>query len=1183
MKKRIAILIAIMMIATMMPITAFAAKETRGVCTIGKTAYTSVEAAINAVKNGQTITLLDNVESIGVDAKDKMFTIDLNTKTVGAANVRGTGIVIGEVGALRLVNGQVIGDRETGTIDLAKGILIIEDVCSINGNSSQGYAVNNIEGTVRIISGEFTAHADSGSNAIYTGSKAKTTLDVGSITDPKKWETAKSFAATVDSTPDVILDGVTYADTDRAMEAVKSGSTMVVQNDISWFSIDTGDADFTLDLNGKTIGSTSNGSCLYVDFSGTVKIVNGNIITGDTDWGALWILSGKVVLEDVNVTNTDIDQTAVLNEGGELEIISGTFTSSSKNYPAVTTEEGATTTILMTAKPSAWETAQSFTVSYTCKIGETKYGTVAKAIEAVENGQTITLTTDVDYLSVNAPGKEFTLDLNGKTLGAENVITGVWIENVGEMTLKNGTVIVDEPDWATIELTEGKLILDNVSVTNSNNDSNAIFNAGGELEIISGTFTTGSQSEPAIKTAEGATTVLGTCTVTDPKKWTAAQTFTATVDSTPDVILDGVTYADTDRAMEAVKSGSTMVVQNDISWFSIDTGDADFTLDLNGKTIGSTSNGSCLYVDFSGTVKIVNGNIITGDTDWGALWILSGKVVLEDVKVTNTDIDQTAVLNEGGELEIISGTFTSSSKNYSAVTTETTAATSLGSHTVSNVSWADAKEFTAIDLKSKKITLSQDKYTYDGTAKRPEVTVEGVDPAYYNVTYKNNINAGTATVVVSGKYNSSASITKTFTIEPVAITETALIETTYKYNGSEKMPAVTVKAGASTVASGITADTADVDVTYAAGRKNAGTYEVTVTGRGNYTGTITKSFTIEPATITEATLSEATYKYNASVITPAITVKAGVLTAASNITADTEDVDVTYASDRKNAGTYEVTVTGKGNYTGTIIKTFTIEPAGITGATLPETTYKYSASAITPAITVKAGDLTVAGITEDTSDFDVTYASDRKNVGTYEVTVTGRGNYAGAITQTFVIEPAQITEASLSATALTFNNKARKPYVTVKAGSLKAATKISADTANIDLTYPSGRKNVGKYTITIKGKGNYTGTIKKTFKINPKGVAISKLSKGKKSFTVKWKKPTKTYRNQITGYQIRYSTSSKMSNAKIVKVKSKTATTKTIKKLKAKKKYYVQVRTYRVKNGVTYTSAWSTKKYIKTK
>lgn len=692
MKKRIAILIAIMMIATMMPITAFAAKETRGVCTIGKTAYTSVEAAINAVKNGQTITLLDNVESIGVDAKDKMFTIDLNTKTVGAANVRGTGIVIGEVGALRLVNGQVIGDRETGTIDLAKGILIIEDVCSINGNSSQGYAVNNIEGTVRIISGEFTAHADSGSNAIYTGSKAKTTLDVGSITDPKKWETAKSFAATVDSTPDVILDGVTYADTDRAMEAVKSGSTMVVQNDISWFSIDTGDADFTLDLNGKTIGSTSNGSCLYVDFSGTVKIVNGNIITGDTDWGALWILSGKVVLEDV--------------------------------------------------------------------------------------------------------------------------------------------------------------------------------------------------------------------------------------------------------------------------------------------------------------------------------------------KVTNTDIDQTAVLNEGGELEIISGTFTSSSKNYSAVTTETTAATSLGSHTVSNVSWADAKEFTAIDLKSKKITLSQDKYTYDGTAKRPEVTVEGVDPAYYNVTYKNNINAGTATVVVSGKYNSSASITKTFTIEPVAITETALAETTYKYNGSEKMPAVTVKAGASTVASGITADTADVDVTYAAGRKNAGTYEVTVTGKGNYTGTITKSFTIEPATI---------------------------------------------------------------------------------------------------------------------------------------------------------------TEASLSATALTFNNKARKPYVTVKAGSLKAATKISADTANIDLTYSSGRKNVGKYTITIKGKGNYTGTIKKTFKINPKGVAISKLSKGKKSFTVKWKKPTKTYRNQITGYQIRYSTSSKMSNAKIVKVKSKTATTKTIKKLKAKKKYYVQVRTYRVKNGVTYTSAWSTKKYIKTK
>ncbi len=1181
MKKRIAILIAIMMIVTMMPMTAFAAKETLGVCAIGKTAYPSVEAAINAVKNGQTITLISDVEELSVNVSGKNFTLDLNGKTIGSTNNSGC-LYVDFSGTMKVVNGNIITNAtDWGALWIISGKVVLEDVNVTNADADQA-AVLNESGKIEITSGTFTSSSKN-YPAITTKEGATTVLGTCTRTDPKKWETAQTFTATVDSTPDVILDGVTYADAERAMEYVKSGSTMVVQNDISWLSVDTGDANFTLDLNGKTIGSTSNGSCLYVDFSGTMKVVNGNITTGDTDWGALWIISGKVVLEDVNVTNTDSDQTAVLNEGGELEIISGTFTSSSKNYPAVTTEEGATTTVLMTAKPSAWETAQSFTVSYACKIGETKYGTVAKAIEAVENGQIITLTSDIEYLSVNAPDKEFTLDLNGKTLGSEKVVTGVWIENVGEMTLENGTVIVNESDWATIELTKGKLILNNVAVTNSNTDSNAIFNAGGELEIISGTFTTGSTSEPAIKTAEGATTVLGTCTRTDPKKWETAQTFTATVDSTPDVILDGVTYADAERAMEYVKSGSTMVVQNDISWLSVDTGDANFTLDLNGKTIGSTSNGSCLYVDFSGTMKVVNGNITTGDTDWGALWIISGKVVLEDVNVTNTDIDQTAVLNEGGELEIISGTFTSSSQNYPAVTTKTSATTSLGSHTVPNVSWTDAKEFTAIDLGSKKITLSQDKYTYDGTAKRPEVTVEGMDPAYYNVAYKNNINAGTATVVVSGKYNSSAAITKTFAIEPAAITEAALAETTYKYNGGEKMPAVTVKAGASTVASGITADTADVDVTYAAGRKNAGTYEVTVTGTGNYTGTIKKSFTIEPAAITEATLSETVYKYSASVITPAVTVKAGALSAASNITADTADVDVTYASDRKNAGTYEVTVTGIGNYTGTITKTFTIEPAGITGATLSETTYKYSGSVITPAITVMAGNLTVTNITEDTSDFDITYAEGRKNVGTYEVTVTGKGNYAGAITKSFTIKPAQITKASLSATALTFNNKARKPYVTVKAGSLKAATKISADTANIDLTYASGRKNVGKYTITINGKGNYTGTIKKSFKINPKGVAISKLSKGKKSFTVKWKKPKTTYRKQITGYQIRYSTSSKMTKAKTATVKSNKATSKTIKKLKAKKTYYVQIRTYKTVKGVKYYSVWSKSKKIKTK
>ena len=128
------------------------------------------------------------------------------------------------------------------------------------------------------------------------------------------------------------------------------------------------------------------------------------------------------------------------------------------------------------------------------------------------------------------------------------------------------------------------------------------------------------------------------------------------------------------------------------------------------------------------------------------------------------------------------------------------------------------------------------------------------------------------------------------------------------------------------------------------------------------------------------------------------------------------------------------------------------------------------------------------------------------------------------------------------------------------------------------------RKVVGKYGVKVTiNNANYKDTKTVYFKIVPAAKSISKLTAGKKAFTAKWTKATSKNRAQMTGYQIRYSTSSKMSGAKTVTVKSKTATTKTIKKLKAKKTYYVQLRTYKTIRGVKYCSSWSSAKKIKTK
>ena len=91
-----------------------------------------------------------------------------------------------------------------------------------------------------------------------------------------------------------------------------------------------------------------------------------------------------------------------------------------------------------------------------------------------------------------------------------------------------------------------------------------------------------------------------------------------------------------------------------------------------------------------------------------------------------------------------------------------------------------------------------------------------------------------------------------------------------------------------------------------------------------------------------------------------------------------------------------------------------------------------------------------------------------------------------------------------------------------------------------------------------------------------------KVSKGKKSFTAKWKKASKANQKKMDGYQVRYSKKSNMSGAKYVKA-SKTSKSKKVSKLSKKKTYYVQVRTYKKSKGVTYYSKWSSKKKIKTK
>lgn len=166
-------------------------------------------------------------------------------------------------------------------------------------------------------------------------------------------------------------------------------------------------------------------------------------------------------------------------------------------------------------------------------------------------------------------------------------------------------------------------------------------------------------------------------------------------------------------------------------------------------------------------------------------------------------------------------------------------------------------------------------------------------------------------------------------------------------------------------------------------------------------------------------------------------------------------------------------------------------------------------------------------------------------------------------------------KASLKKTSYIYNGKKKRPSVTVKIGSKKLKKGV-----DYKVTYKNNRK-VGTASVIINGTGKYKGKLTKKFKIIPIGTSLAKLTAKSKGFSVSWRKQAKS----TNGYQIQYSTSKKFKkNATVAKTVKKSSRTKlNIKKCKAKKKYYIRIRTYKTVKGKKYYSVWSRARIIATK
>lgn len=296
--------------------------------------------------------------------------------------------------------------------------------------------------------------------------------------------------------------------------------------------------------------------------------------------------------------------------------------------------------------------------------------------------------------------------------------------------------------------------------------------------------------------------------------------------------------------------------------------------------------------------------------------------------------------------------------------------------------------------------------TYTGSAVCPVPRVTHGDNELtkgkdFEVTYKNNINAGTntATMIITGIGEYSGQVERKFSIAKKSLNSGGVSIKSIPaqtYSGSECTPDVVVTYGDQTLRKGT-----DYYLSYSY-HTDAGTANVTVVGKNaNYTGSLSTTFEIKPVSLASATVSGITDKtYNGAAQTQNVTVKLGGKTLSAS------DYTVTY-KDNVKAGIATVVITGRKNYTGTKSATFRINAASSSGggsttsplsrATVTKfsTTRNITGKAISLPVSIKYGSKNLTS-----SDYSLTYnnsSSFPTKAGTYTVRAVGKGSYSGTI------------------------------------------------------------------------------------------------------------------------------------------------------------------------------------------
>lgn len=199
------------------------------------------------------------------------------------------------------------------------------------------------------------------------------------------------------------------------------------------------------------------------------------------------------------------------------------------------------------------------------------------------------------------------------------------------------------------------------------------------------------------------------------------------------------------------------------------------------------------------------------------------------------------------------------------------------------------------------------------------------------------------------------------------------------------------------------------------------------------------------------------------------------------------------------------------------------------------------------------------------------------------VTVTSKAtvNYAGEILTyckvcgCFISAKSitQIGTIKLSKTTVVYSGKNFRPTISITDIMGRKLT-----SASYSVQYPQKSAAIGKYAVVITFKGNYTGKLTRYYTVTPKATVVTSLTGGKRSFEIHWKT-----QSGISGYQFEYSLKPNFAGSKKVTMQNRRMDFYTLRKLQAKKVYYVRIRTYKIVGKTSVFSGWSKTYKVKTK